>query len=117
MYFGTTSIGYRMGTAAITNLQESGLINKVLEAASILGLIVIGGMAYGNIAVNTAVTFGPPEALTSLNDILNGIFPGLLGFGTFFLFYWLLKKKKVNTLYLVFGALAVTIVLVALGIM
>ena len=116
MYFGTTSIGYRMGTAAITNLQESGLINKVLEAASILGLIVIGGMAYGNIAVNTAVTFGPPEALTSLNDILNGIFPGLLGFGTFFLFYWLLKKKKVNTLYLVFGALADTSVLDAVGI-
>lgn len=117
MYFGTASIGYKMGTTAITNLQESGLINKVLEAASILGLIVIGGMAYGNIGVNLALTFGPPEALTSLNDILNGIFPGLLGFGTFFLFYWLLKKKKVNTLYLVFGSLAVTIILVALGIM
>ena len=117
MYFGTASIGYKMGTAAVTNLQESGLINKVLEAASILGLIVIGGMVSGNISVNLALTFGPEEALTSLNDILNGIFPGLLGFGTFFLFYWLLKKKKVNTLWLVFGALAATIILVALGIM
>ena len=117
MYFGTASIGYRMGTDAVTNLQESGLINKVLEAASILGLIVVGGMTYGNISVNLAITFGPEEALTSLNDILNGIFPGILGFGTFFLFYWLIKKKKVNTLYLVFGALLGTILLVALGIM
>ena len=117
MYFGTASIGYKMGTAAVTNLQESRLINKVLEAGSILGLIVIGGMVSGNISVNLALTFGPEEALTSLNDILNGIFPGLLGFGTFFLFYWLLKKKKVNTLWLVFGALAATIILVALGIM
>ena len=74
-------------------------------------------MTYGNISVNLAITFGPEEALTSLNDILNGIFPGILGFGTFFLFYWLIKKKKVNTLYLVFGALLGTILLVALGIM
>jgi len=117
MYFGTAKIGYRMGTAAVTNLQESGLINKVLEAASILGLIVIGGMVYSNIGVNLALTFGPPEALTSLNDVLNGIFPGLLGFATFFLFYWLLKAKKVNTLYLVFGTLIAVVVLVALGIM
>lgn len=117
MYLGTASIGFKMGTSAITRLQESGLINKVLEAASILGLILIGGMAKGNIAVNLALTFGPPEALTSLNDILNGIFPGMLGFGTFFLFYWLLKKKKANTLYLVFGTLAAVILLVALGIM
>ena len=88
MYFGTASIGYRMGTSAVTNLQESGLINKVLEAASIIGLIVIGGMIYSNVSVNLAITFGPEEALTSLNDILNGIFPGILSFGTFFLFYW-----------------------------
>jgi len=117
MYFTTAPIGYNMGTAAVTNLQESGLINKVLEAASILGLIVIGGMVCGNIGVNLALTFGPPAALTSLNDILNGIFPGLLGFATFFLFYWLLKYKKINTLYLVFGTLVVVIILVAMGIM
>ena len=117
MYFGTASIGYRMGTSAVTNLQESGLINKVLEAASIIGLIVIGGMIYSNVSVNLAITFGPEEALTSLNDILNGIFPGILSFGTFFLFYWLLKSKKVNTLWLVFGALIVTVLLVAVGIM
>ncbi len=117
MYFGTASIGYRMGTSAVTNLQESGLINKVLEAASIIGLIVIGGMIYSNVSVNLAITFGPEEALTSLNDILNGIFPGILSFGTFFLFYWLLKSKKVNTLWLVFGALIVTVLLVAVGVM
>lgn len=117
MYFGTAEIGFNMGTKAVTNLQESGLISKVLEAASILGLIVIGGMIYGNVGVNLALTFGPPEALTSLNDILNGIFPGLLSFATFYLFYWLLKKKKVNTLWLVFGTLAATVILVALGIM
>jgi len=117
MYFGTAELGFNMGTSAVTKLQESGLINKVLEAASMLGLILVGGMCYTNIGVNTAITFGPPEALTSLNDLINGIFPGALGFGTFFLYYWLMKKKKVNTLWLVFGTLAACIVFTALGIM
>lgn len=116
MYFTTGPIGYKMGTAAITSLQESGLINKILEAASILGLIVLGGMAYGYISVDLAITFGPPEALTSLNDILNSIFPGLLKLAVLFLFYWLIKKK-VNSVILVFGTIIVTIILVALGIM
>jgi fructoselysine and glucoselysine-specific PTS system IID component len=109
-------LGYKMGTNMLTKLQQSGLMDTILEAASIMGLMVVGSMCYSTIGVNLALTWGPEGYETSIMDILNGIFPGILNIGAVFLFYWL-YKKGVNTLVLIFGTIIACLIFVALGIM
>ena len=91
-------------------------METILQAASILGLMVVGGMCYSSVAVNLAVTWGPAGYETNIMDVINGIFPGLLSLLTVVGFYHL-YKKRVNTLILIFGTIIVVCVLVALGIM
>jgi mannose/fructose/N-acetylgalactosamine-specific phosphotransferase system component IID len=109
-------LGYKMGTNLLDKLQQSGLMNAILEAASVMGLMVVGSMCFSYISVNLALTWGPAGYETTLMSVLNGIFPGILNIGAVFLFYWL-YKKKVNTLVLIFGTIIVCCALVALGIM
>ncbi|HPX32485.1 MAG TPA: PTS system mannose/fructose/sorbose family transporter subunit IID [Erysipelotrichaceae bacterium] len=109
-------IGYEMGTDLLTRLQKSGLMNIILEGASILGLMVVGGMCYNTVRVNLAYTYGVEGAMTSLQSVIDGIFPGLLKLAVIFLFLNL-RKKRVNTTVLVFGTLIVVVVLTLLGIM
>jgi fructoselysine and glucoselysine-specific PTS system IID component len=109
-------LGYRMGTDMLTKLQKSGLMDTILEAASIMGLMVVGSMCYSYISVNLALTWGPAGYETTLMSVLNGIFPGILNLGAVFLFYWL-YKKGINTLILIFGTIITCGLFVALGIM
>jgi fructoselysine and glucoselysine-specific PTS system IID component len=109
-------VGYEMGTGLLTKLQESGLMDKVMSAASILGLMVIGGMSYTSIGVNLALAWGPEGYQTNIMDVINGIFPGLLSLAVVFLFYWM-RKKNVSTVIMLVGTIIVVCILTAMGIM
>lgn len=109
-------LGYKMGTSLLTKLQKSGLMDVVLQAASILGLMVIGGMCYSSVAVNFAISWGPAGYETNIMSVINGIFPGLLSLLTVLGFYKL-YKKRVNTLILIFGTILLVCLFVVLGIM
>ena len=87
-----------------------------MEAASVLGLLVIGCMSNGFVWTNFAITFGTEDAAVSLQSTLDNIFPGLASLGVIWLFYWLLGKK-VNTFVLIMISMAVCILLTALGVM
>lgn len=109
-------VGYNMGTGMLTRLQESGLMSTILDAASTLGLMVVGGMTYSIVRINLAITYGPPDAVTSLQSVLDSIFPGLLPLGVVFLFLWL-RKRRVNTLILIFGTIIAAILLTLIGVL
>lgn len=110
-------IGYRLGTGFLDKLQASGLMDKLMLAASILGLMVIGGMTYTMVSTNFTLTFGAgTESAMTLQTALDSIMPGIAKLGFVGLFYWLLGKK-VNTFVLIIGTIVGCIVLTALGIM
>lgn len=110
-------LGYRLGINSLDKLQASGLMDKLMLAASMLGLLVIGGMTYSMIGTNFAVTFGSgTESAMTLQAALDSIMPGIAKLGIVGLFYWLLGKK-VNTFLLIIGTIVVCMVLTALGIM
>lgn len=110
-------LGYRLGINSLEKLQASGLMDKLMTAASILGLLVIGGMTFAMVSTNFAITFGGnTESAMTLQSALDGIMPGIAKLGIVWLFYWLLGKK-VNTFILIIGTIVVCIGLTALGIL
>ena len=88
--------GYKLGSGFLAKVQESGLMEILTYGASILGLMVIGGMTE-NVAITVPLVIGSGDAATTLGDICNTIMPGLLPLAFTMLLYWLVSKKNVKT--------------------
>lgn len=69
--------GYELGTKAVSELNSSGMLKKIISAATIVGLLVIGAMTAEMMWASISVTVGSGEAAMSVTDILDGIIPGL----------------------------------------
>lgn len=89
--------GYKLGSGFLAKVQESGLMEILTYGASILGLMVIGGMTAENVAITVPLVIGSGDAATTLGDICNTIMPGLLPLAFTLLMYWLVSKKNVKT--------------------
>ena len=99
-YFGGVW-GYRFGTNILTKASESGLIQKVSKAATIVGLMVVGAMVYSMVGLKTSISFGFGEKAFAIQDFLDQILPGLLPLlYTVLIFFFLKKGKKAGFLLL-----------------
>lgn len=86
--------GYRLGKDALTKMLEGTLVSRITEGLTVLGLIVLGALAATRIPVATGVTFTMGKTMVKLQDILNGIMPGLLSLLTLLAVWYLLQKGK-----------------------
>lgn len=89
--------GYKLGSGFLAKVQESGLMEILTYGASVLGLMVIGGMTAENVTITVPLVIGSGETATTLGDICNTIMPGLLPLAFTLLMYWLVSKKNVKT--------------------
>lgn len=89
--------GYKLGAGFLTKMQEGGLMDKLTYAASILGLMSIGGMIATMVTVNVPLSYTNGESSIVFGDILNSIMPGLLPLAFTGLIFWLVTKKKMKT--------------------
>ncbi|WP_269410343.1 PTS system mannose/fructose/sorbose family transporter subunit IID [Lentibacillus daqui] len=96
-----TKIGYKMGTGFLKKLQENGTMGNLTFGAAILGLMVIGGMSADMISLDVPLKIGSGESATAVQDILDGIMPGLLPLAAFGVIYWLLGKEVKATTILI----------------
>lgn len=86
-------VGYYSGTKLITNLGEK--LAVFTEAASIMGLSVVGALIATSVKLTTAVNFKVGEVAMNLQtDILDKIMPSLLPVLVTALVYKLLGNKK-----------------------
>jgi len=96
-------LGYNKGKAAIVDLLKTGLINKILEAVSIVGLMVVGSMTAGNVKLDLSfVAFSFTNELGKVDfNLQTGVFdallPGLLPLLAV-LGVWKLLQKRVKPL-------------------
>ena len=88
--------GYELGTTLLEKIQKSGMMDKVLLAAGILGIMVIGAMCKDMVYTEVALSIGSGDTAQSLQEILNGIMPGMIGLSVTWVYYWLLKKKSTH---------------------
>jgi mannose/fructose/N-acetylgalactosamine-specific phosphotransferase system component IID len=115
---------YKQGENLLTSF-GSGAIGKITEAATIVGLIVVGGFAPSIVSVTTplklvtSATVNGTAATTTVvvQDQLNAIVPYLLPVVFVLLTYWLLKNKKWTPIQAIGMLVVVGFVLGALGIL
>ena len=146
----TQEFGYQAGTA-ITKDLSGGLLQKVTQGASILGMFVLGSLVQRWVSVNfpikvseVALSEGAyiewdklpqgaegikqaiaqwssgmsmdPTKVTTLQDNLNSLVPGLAALLLTFLCMYLLKKK-VSPIVIILGLFVVGIVFHIIGLM
>lgn len=108
--------GYELGVGLLDAASESGIMDKLIKGAGIVGMMVVGSMTCSMFWATLAVSFGSGEEVTMLQDVLDGIMPGMLGLGCMGIYYWLLGKK-IHPSLLILGTMVVGVIGVYLGIL
>ena len=107
--------GFKYGTQFFKDISSGGIITKITEAATMLGLMVIGGMTAANVNFNLAINVGSGDWAEPLQNYLDEIMPGLLPAALFGIMYWLLGKK-VKTTTILIAVMVICIILSAIGV-
>lgn len=108
-------IGYREGTKLIENLGDK--MNRVTEAASILGLTVVGALIPSVVSANVLFVFKSGEVEMELQAILNQIMPGLIPVLLVLLVYTLLNRKGMTSFKAIIFVMILGIACSAAGIL
>lgn len=107
--------GYDVGTSVITKLGEK--ISTLTDAASILGLTVIGSLIFSTVTVYVPVVFEFGEVSLSLQTgVLDLIFPNLLAAVIAFVCYRLIKRG-VRLNWIIIAVVVLSLVCAAFGIL
>lgn len=92
-------LGYTKGKDAIVDLLKSGIFDRVLEAVSIVGLMVVGYMTYGNVTLNLGfISWEVQNAQGGVGfnlqeKLFDSLFPGVLPLCIVLLMSSQLKKR------------------------
>lgn len=93
--------GFQYGVKFFGDLSNSGMIQNITKAASILGLMVIGAMVATTVNISIPLEIGVEGAQQTIQSYIDQIMPCLLPFLTFLGMYWLLGKGVKTTRILV----------------
>lgn len=95
-------LGYNLGVNFLEQAQKSGLMDKIMFAAGIVGAMVIGSMTKDMFWASVILPIGTGESAKTLQEILDGVMPGIVGMGFMGLYYWMLGKKISPTWIIIF---------------
>lgn len=91
----TFFLGYKSGKNAVNTLLTDERFDKVINGASILGVMVIGALIAQYVQFNLALVLNIGSTVIDLQkDILDKIIPNLLAFGLTLLLYKRLQKGQ-----------------------
>lgn len=95
--YNNVKLGYRLGRESVTQLMQDGSMNRIISAASILGLFMMGALssAYVNVSTPLVFEFSNTDPII-LQEILDSIVPGILPLLAIFGIYYYFKKKETN---------------------
>lgn len=87
---------YRLGINGVQSILVSGIKDKIISAANIVGLTVIGAVTASTCNIKSGLLFAYGEMSVDVNEIITNIQPKLLVLVGAYLTYWLLAKKRVS---------------------
>lgn len=102
-------LGYEGGMSFVQDASESGLFEKLTEAAKILGLVVIGGMIASMVSLSTPLVLNFNDAKIEVQTTLNTIFPSLLPLLAT-LATWKALKKGISTTLILLIIIIISII-------
>ena len=109
---------YRQGRQLVGSI-AGGALNKLSEAATILGLVVLGGFIPSIVKLVTTVEYSQTvtvqgeqvEQQVPIQEQLNEILPFMLPVALTAVVYWALKRFKLNPLWAIAGVFALGLAL------
>lgn len=108
-------LGYHMGSTLISSMSNK--LNALTEAASVLGLTVVGALIATTVSIQLGLTFSFGEVTMSIQEeVLDGIFPCILPIAATFIVYKLIQKK-VNLTWIILGVIVIGWIGAATGIL
>lgn len=114
--------GRILGTSMIDKLSEK--MGAISDAASMVGVTVIAGLAATFVKMKIAITYaageieaGASQSVVDIQAMLDKVAPSLLPVLYTILMYYLIKKKNITTYWLVLLTVVIGISLSALGIL
>ena len=87
---------YKLGLNGVQSILSSGIKDKIISAANIVGLTVIGAVTASTCNLKSGLLFSYGDMSIDVNAILEGIQPKLLVLVMAFVTYWLLAKKRMG---------------------
>ena len=103
-----TNLGYRLGRAALGQLFASGMIDRLIECASMIGMMMMGALGSSYVSLSLA----NEEAQATLDSII----PGLLPLVAIFLVYFILKNVTQQMQWISLGIIIVGLLLALVGL-
>ena len=114
--------GRKLGLSIVDKLSEK--MSIVSDAASMIGVTVIAGLAATFVKMKVGISFaageiqeGVKQSTVNIQEMLDKVSPALLPMLYTILMYYLIKKKKMNTYKLVIITVVLGILLSVLGIL
>ena len=108
-------VAYDQGVTFVTT--RSAQLQHITEAASVLGLSVVGALVASTVNVEFGITMSYGEVVQPVNDLLDSIIPHFGNVVTVALIYWGLGRKSMTSGKMIVIVLVAAIVLSAIGIL
>lgn len=87
--------GYKLGVSAIDKIIGENA-KRITNMFNTLGIIVIGGLSASTITLTSKLNVPLGEETKPLQEILDGIFPGILPLGMVLFAWWLISSKRLS---------------------
>jgi len=88
--------GYKQGRAAVTNILQSGTLNRVITGAGVLGNFIMGALAVAFVKLSTPVVLTIGGTQFKTQEVLNSFMPNLLPLILVLVTWYLLARRKVS---------------------
>ena len=108
-------VAYEQGVTFVTT--RSAQLQHITEAASVLGLSVVGALVASTVNGKFGITMSYGEVVQPVNDLLDSIIPHFGNVVTVALIYWGLGRKSMTSGKMIVIVLVAAIVLSAIGIL
>ena len=109
--------GYKQGIKLVEKINSSGLISKITDIAAIAAYTIVGGFIPALVVMNIPIEIKSGETVINIQKTLDGLMPGVLGLAYTFLMYYLVTKKKISAVKLIFFTMVFAILAVYAGIL
>ena len=113
-----THRGYKLGRQSITGILQSGMMQSIIFAANVLGLIMMGALSSSYITITTPfqITMGAGNTLV-FQEILDAVVPGILPLVAVFGIYFYMQKKGPRYNVILLSIIVISVVCALLGIL
>lgn len=110
-------LGYNLGRESISKILASGAVNVIIDAASIVGMFMMGSLSASIVKVATPLAWTFGEKAIVLQETLDAIAPGILPLAAVFFVFWGIKHKKWTITRLLIILIAVSIIGAFFGVL